>query len=211
MQETRHHILSILKKRTTATVDQIVDDLMAVRGTITHVTVRHHLTKLQKDELITSDTQNRKTPGRPHLVYMLTTRGLASFPNNFEYLTDTLINQLEQTLSGNQVNVIFEGVAQKMAAQAFITATTLPERLEQITAYLNQHGYEAAWEALPQGFLLHTYHCPYHREHTGANALCRMDMALIATLLGVVPRLTNHMAEGDNTCSYFIPDDTYLR
>lgn len=211
MQETRQHILLSLKKRTSATVDQLVEDLAAVRGTLTHVTVRHHLARLQEDGLITSQTEGRVTPGRPHLIYMLTEHGLQSFPNNFQHLFEEVLNQIEQTLPVATSNVIFEGVARTMAADAAITGVTMAERLAQVTNYLNNHGYEAGWESLADGYLLHTHNCPYHRERAGDNVLCRMDMKLISSLLGVVPRLASHMAEGDDSCSYFIPDKVFLQ
>jgi predicted ArsR family transcriptional regulator len=37
-----------------------------------------------------------------------------------------------------------------------------------------------------------------------------MDMQLISQLLGVVPRRLVHMAEGDESCSYLIPDPKLL-
>lgn len=65
MQETRRHILESLKQRGQATVDELVIDLRQRRGDqITAVTVRHHLTRLEEDGLITQAAPRpRTTPG----------------------------------------------------------------------------------------------------------------------------------------------------
>lgn len=205
MQETRQHILNSLRRRGSATVDELVEDLATTRGTITHVTVRHHLSKLKDENLITSEQRNRLTPGRPQLVFLLTPQGNASFPNNYQELAHGLIRELSSSLDSKQVNVIFEGLATSMAQAANVRGNDLPSRLEEVVVYLNEHGYDAKWETAPHGYMLHTYNCPYHHIHTKENVLCGMDMALISKLLGVVPRLASHMTEGAESCSYFIP------
>ncbi len=206
MQETRQQILNILRHRDVATVDEIVADLQLSRGSITHVTVRHHLGKLKDEGLITSEQRGRNTPGRPQLIFLLTQHGQSSFPNNYQHLAQGLMAEMRKSLEPKQVNVIFEGLASSMAIEAQITATSLKDRLDEVVIYLNQHGYKASWENSHTGYLLHTYNCPYHDMHTKEFNLCGMDMSLISQLLGVVPRLASHIAEGEDSCSYFIPE-----
>lgn len=205
MQETRSHILSFLKTQGASSVDQIVAHLRETRGPITHVTIRHHLARLLSEGLVTSTPLARSTPGRPQLIYRLTPQGESLFPNNFRLIAEGLIEQVKQTLPEKQANVIFEGLGVRLAQAAVVTSTTMPERLEQVVAYLNQLGYDASWELSSEGYLLHTYSCPYHRTDRDGSTLCRMDMALMANLLGAVPRLVRHMAQGDRSCSYLIP------
>jgi DeoR family suf operon transcriptional repressor len=205
MQETRSQILSFLKAHGSASVDHIVTHLNHVRGPITHVTVRHHLARLLAEGLVTSTPLSRSTPGRPQLVYQLTPRGESLFPNNFRRLVEGLIEQVQSTLTQEQVNVIFEGLGARMAQSAGIDGATMPERLQQVVDHLNQLGYQANWEPCPEGFLLHTYSCPYHRIDREGSTLCRMDMAFVASMLGVVPRLARHMSQGGSSCSYLIP------
>ena len=81
MQETRQHILEILREIGQATVDDVVRALCERRGEITAVTVRHHLTRLQEDGLITApELRHRNTPGRPQHVYKLTEKAQQHFP-----------------------------------------------------------------------------------------------------------------------------------
>ncbi len=207
MQETRQHILEILRERGEATVDDIVADLQRRRGNITPVTVRHHLTQLQKDNLITTpQLRHRSAPGRPQHIYALSEQAHQYFPNNYQPLLDNLLQHLKEQLPPREVNVILEGVADRMAAEAEIPDTPFPEKLDHVVTYLNEHGYNARWETHADGYLLQTTNCPYHQFSNDNIVLCDMDMRLVASLLGVVPRLLERMSAGDASCTYLIPD-----
>jgi predicted ArsR family transcriptional regulator len=209
MQQTRQQILAIVRDKGEVTVDQLVMLLSEIRGSITHVTVRHHLAKLQDDGLLhVEERRHREAPGRPQHVFSLTPRGADQFPNNYRELVKNLLQEIKETLPQEQVNVIFEGVADKFASQLSIPAGPLTERLNIVVDFLNEHGYQAHWEATNGGFLLHTSNCPYHQvndDHT----LCQMDMRLMSRLLGITPRLVKHVAEGDPTCSYYVPENVF--
>lgn len=212
MQETRQYILEILREKGQATVDEMVGDLQKRRGNaITAVTVRHHLNELLREQLITTtDLKHRDTPGRPQHVYVLTNAALTHFPNNYQPLINHLLEHLSDSLPNTEINVFFEGVADRMAADATIPALSLNERLDYVVRYLNDHGYNARWEESNNGFILHTTNCPYHQVAQDNHALCNMDMRLVSSLLGVAPRLVSRVSDGDSSCSYFIPADFHV-
>jgi DeoR family transcriptional regulator, suf operon transcriptional repressor len=207
MQDTRRHILEILKNHSEATVDEVVDELRQRRSDhITPVTVRHHLKILQDEGMVDSGKMRQRTsPGRPQHVYYLTERGLAYFPGNYQRLVETLLRQMESNLPPGGVNVILEGVATSMAETACIPQAPLEERLSAVVEYLNRSGYEAHYEPAENGYVLATCNCPYHHLSRETDSLCQMDMRLISNLLGVVPRLISRIAQGEDSCSYFIP------
>jgi predicted ArsR family transcriptional regulator len=209
MQETRQHILDILRERTEATVDEIVEELRKRRGKITPVTVRHHLLRLQEEHLITEpQLRHRSTPGRPQHVYMLTEQAQGFFPSNYQRLAVGLLEQIRAQLPPQHVNVILEGVAGSMASEAQIPNVPLAQKMDLAVEYLNSRGYKARWEKSDGGYVLHTSNCPYHEIAKTNDTLCDMDMRLIATLMGIVPRRIAHVIEGDHTCAYMIPEHT---
>jgi predicted ArsR family transcriptional regulator len=104
--------------------------------------------------------------------------------------------------------VLFEGIADRMAADASVPLLPLVERLNYVVGYLNEHGYNANWEQGEEGFILNTINCPYHQLAEGNRTLCEMDMRLVSSLLGIVPRLVSRISDGDAACSYFIPNKT---
>ncbi len=207
MQETRQYILKILKERGQATVEEIVADLQQQRGKITSVTVRHHLSILQEDNLITTpELQHRNTPGRPRHVYALTNKAFSYFPNNYQRLASSLLNQIQIRFPSEEVNVILEGVADSLASEACIPAGPMPNRLDATVDYLKQQGYNAHWESDTKGYTLHVKNCPYHGVAHRQETVCQMDARLITTLLGIVPRITDRISSGDSQCTFFIPD-----
>lgn len=207
MQETRRLILEILRDRGEATVDDIVNDLEQARGAITSVTVRHHLSKLQESGLVLSpEMRHRSSPGRPQHIYALSEQGLSQFPNNYQTLSVNLLQQMTKSLSSEQVNVIIEGVADSMAGEVTLIQGSMRQRLDGVVNYLNNHGYEAAWDVEGGGYILTMLNCPYHQAVDKADHLCQMDMRLISQMLGVLPRLRSNIADGDEYCEYFIPD-----
>lgn len=207
MQQTRRFIIEILRQRGEATVDDIVSELQRRRGKeITAVTVRHHLTRLQEDDLIASpQMRHRNTPGRPQHVYTLTEKAFAQFPNNYERLATGLLQGMRRHLPSDHINVILEDVADLMVVDANIPTASIEQRLDMTVDYLTRQGYEAHWEQADGGYMLCTSNCPYHHIAQGEHALCEMDIRLVAGLLGVVPRRLSHVMAGDHSCAYFIP------
>lgn len=207
MQETRRKILEILLEREKATVDEIVKELRKKRGDkITSVTVRHHLAKLQEEGLVSEPLMHhRSSPGRPRYIYELTSHGCSFFPNNYQQVTADLIKQMNRIVPPETINVILEGIADDMASEARIPDGTLEERLTAVVEFLNTKGYEAEWQANEDGYLLYTHNCPYHSVAQQDESLCQLDMRLVSTILGLVPRLRSRIAKGDSSCSYFIP------
>lgn len=209
MQQTRRYILDILKSHGEATVDEIVEELHKRWDTqITAVTVRHHLMRLQEDNLIAApEMRRRNSPGRPQHVYSLTEQAIAQFPNNYQQLVSSLLQGLQEHLPSDGVNVILEDVAQHMADEANIPDVPLEQRLEMAVEYLNTRGYEARWQSSGSDYMLHTNNCPYHQVAQEYEALCDMDMRLVSSLLGVVPRRHTHIMSGEHSCAYLIPDN----
>ena len=113
MQKTRQKILEYLKRHQQATVDElsrVLDDLTAV-------TVRHHLDVLRREELVAPpEIVHRDGPGRPKYAYRLTDKAEALFPRNLDTLTSHMLDEMKRSLAPQQINVIFEGVAEQMAA-----------------------------------------------------------------------------------------------
>ncbi len=207
MQVTRQQILDILNESGEATVDDLVAALRKKRhDAITAVTVRHHLNELLAQKLIAQvQLRHRNTPGRPQHVYTSTESAREHSPNNYQPLVIGLLAELSDHLAQSKVNVILEGVADRMYNEAGIVDAPITERLDRVVSYLNQHGYNASWSETDEGYVLQTTNCPYHHITKTSRALCEMDFRLVASLTGVVPRLLARKSHGDTSCSYLVP------
>ena len=207
LQETRRHIVEILKAEESCTVEEIVEKLSErLSRAITTVTVRHHLERLRAEALVEPPRiRRRNTPGRPQYVYSLSQRALEYFPNDYAMFASELVVQLKKTLPGPQINVIFNELADRMADEAMIPDASLPVRLNYVVNYLNSHGYDAAWEHDGDGYMLTTNNCPFERVAVAHEELCMYDSRLMTSMLGVTPRLVTSVRDGSSHCKYFVP------
>ena len=209
MQQTRRHILEILKERKEATIDEIVTDLTERIGKITAVTVRHHLEILRGDALVAAPkVRRRSAPGRPQYVYTLTERASDHFPNNYQGLATGLLEEMKTQLSPVQLNQILDGVADQMASDAMIPDGPIETRLDHAVAFLNTCGYTANWQVNGAGHVLSVTNCPYEQVSCNNHELCRMDESLVKRLVGGNPKRLDWQMADDDACRYLIlPDE----
>ncbi len=208
MQQTRRHILDILKERKEATIDEIVTALSERIGKITAVTVRHHLEILRGDALVAAPTVRRRSaPGRPQYVYTLTERAADQFPNNYQGLASGLLEQIKNQLPPTQVTQILEGVAENMAGDALVPDGPIEVRLDHAVAYLKEHGYTANWARNNGSHVLAITNCPYEQVTCSNPELCKMDKRLVDTLVGSSTERINWKQDDDEVCSYLVAND----
>ena len=201
-QKTRQAILDYLKERGPATVDELAGVL-----DLNSVTVRHHLDILRGEELIAEPVvRHRNKPGRPQYAYGLSEKASTRFPKNYCELAGKLLEEVKSSAPPGGVNVIFEGVANRLAASAPKCASDrpAPERLDRAVAFLNDHGYVASWEAAPDGYVLRTCNCPYEALAKNNPELCGMDLSLAANLLGGTVARVSRVLDGAASCSYHL-------
>lgn len=208
MQQTRRHILEILKEHREATIDEIVTALTERIGKITAVTVRHHLEILRGDGLVAAPAVRRRSkPGRPQYVYSLTERAADHFPNNYQGLAIGLLGQMKEQLPPKQVNVILEGLADSLVEQAMIPDGPLQMRLDHAVAFLKNSGYTASYHRNGDGLLLTVTNCPYEQVSCNNPELCHMDKKLIEGLIRQpARRLSCQMDDGTEVCTYLIEE-----
>ena len=202
MQQTRQIILNYLKEHGPTTVDKLAEVL-----NLTSVTVRHHLDILRTEGLVAEPViRHRTSRGRPQYLYALTEKASQYFPKNYDDLASKILAEIKAASTPQGVNVIFEGVASRFAAEAPRPAPGEPitNRLDRAVAFLNTRGYVAHWEATSEGFVLHTCNCPYEALAPQNRELCGMDNALIGSLVGAAPQCLTRVADGSSSCAYLI-------
>ncbi len=208
MQNKRQQIVEILKERGSATVEELSKELG-----ITTVTVRHHLDVLRAEGLVSEPVvRHRATSGRPQHTYGLTSKAGDLFPKNYNGLAAQILDEVKARYDMRAVNVIFEGVASRLLAEAPrpIADETLEQKLDRIVGFLNQKGYVARWGRGDDGILVHTCNCPYEGLADSHPELCNVDLTLIAALTGLTPDRVSHMAHGGQSCSYLIKESDLL-
>jgi predicted ArsR family transcriptional regulator len=207
MQSVRRRITEILKENGSATVAELADELRMAQ-----VSVRHHLDILVGEDLVElMGVRRRDGAGRPSQVYALTPNALSLFPQRNAELASSVLTELKALLPHEEVARILLRVAERTAAEAPRPTEnqTLEERLDQVTHFLTQKGYNARWETFDGHFELHACNCPYSGVAEEHPELCLMDHAMITQLLPEAVRsdcirLQSHVLDGANRCSYIL-------
>jgi predicted ArsR family transcriptional regulator len=200
MKSTRDRILQNLLNHPRSTINA-----MAEAAEINGISVRHHLSSLQADGLVTAE-EERHGVGRPRLVYSLTEKGRERFPTNYLRLTTRLLDQIKETLPEPIVNRLFTQMATDMAGNYAqqIEKFSMEERLDFVKNLLAQEGFTVEWEKTGDQYQIHEITCPYY--HIGQNhpEVCTVDQMLISTVLAIPAEKITCVLQGDAHCTYVI-------
>lgn len=201
MHSKRQQIVEILKRKGSATVDELSESL-----DISSVTVRHHLDVLQSEGLVGEPViTHRATAGRPQHKYTLTDTANEVFPKNYNGLASHLLDEIKSRHEAREIKTMFETMGRRLAAESpSPSGETAKQRMNRIVDFLNQKGYVAYWKNSDAGVTLHTCNCPYNGLVEKHPELCAMDVSLIASLTGTIPDCSCRLIDEKESCAYLI-------
>lgn len=200
MKSTREKVLQTLASNPRSTIVEI-----AKAVGINAISVRHHLTNLQAANLVSAE-EERHGVGRPRLVYFLTDQGLEKFPSRYYRLTNNLLQQIKETLPDTDVQLLFKGMAGKLADEYLPGFQSLgfEDRLSLLQSVLEKEGYALEWIKQENGYQLNEISCPFYQIGKEHPELCLFDKSLIAILLGIREEDIIHIRKNDNHCAFRI-------
>lgn len=202
MKSTRERILQTLLSHPRSTINDLAEAV-----SINAISVRHHLTSLQADGLVTAE-EERHGVGRPRLVYLLTEKGLERFPTRYLRLTTRLLDELKETLPPQAVRSLFAKLGTDLAGDYSDQVQDLPmeERLNLIKELLAEEGFTVEWEKHGDQYHINEITCPYYHVGQSHPEVCTIDQTLISTVLAVPAEKIHCVLRGDAHCTYVIPD-----
>ena len=199
-KNTRERVLQTLLANERCTINDLADSV-----DINPISVRHHISRLEAEGLVTS-AEERHGVGRPRRLYFLTEKGRERFPSRYIRLPLRLLQQLKENLPQPMVAKLFTQMAKDLAEEyAYeVSDLSMPERLQLVQQLLSAEGFQIEWEQKGEEFLLREINCPYY--HIGQNhpEVCAIDQTLIATLLGMPTTKVQCMLNGDAHCTYLL-------
>ncbi len=172
MITARQKVLDYLKKNRAVTAREIARALK-----MSAPNVRHHLGILKADgRAEVMSARKREGKGRPEKLYSLSRAALG---DNLAGLADILLTE-----AGSEVRM--EAVGKRLAGQTGISneaSQSIAKRLASTVEKLNEAHYMARWEAGAEGPRVILGLCPYAAIIQKHPELCKMDTAMLSTLL----------------------------
>ena len=195
---TREVILRTLKSQGKCTVNDLAE-----AAEVSPVSVRHHITALQAEDLVAAE-EVKHGVGRPYHVFSLTEKGFELYPGRYFKLTNRLLDEIKDHVSEDLVTELFSGVADAMAVQYATQLQGLPleERLPRLMDMLGEEGFDAEYEWRGDEVVIREMGCPYMqigREHP---EVCAVDTSFIATALDLPTERVNCLLDGDTHCTF---------
>jgi DeoR family suf operon transcriptional repressor len=200
MNSTRDRILQTLLRKPRSSIHALADEVG-----INPISVRHHLTNLQVEGLVSAE-EERHGVGRPRLVYFLSEAGTERFPTRYLRLTSRLLDQLKTTMPEPMVSKLFSQMASEMAKDytGQMVGLSMEERLDLAKILLAEEGFNVEWEKIGDQYQIHEISCPYLRIGQSHPEVCTVDQTLISKMLAVPAEKVQCILTGDAKCTYVV-------
>jgi len=201
MKSTREKILLTLLKKPQSTISDLAESV-----DINTISVRHHLSSLQVDNLIVAE-EVRHGVGRPRLVYSLTEEGLEKFPTRYFRLTNRILKRVRNSIPDEQVGELFREIAKDIASdhQKHLKLMSIEEKLTYIQNLLDEEGFYVDWEKQDNQYVINEVSCPYYQVVLNNPEVCNLDQTLISEMLSIPAKKIECILTGGRHCSYVIP------
>ena len=206
--KTKEDILSLLKRNGGHSVNELAASLK-----LASVTVRQHLTHLERDGLLVVAERRSQSSGRPFLVYRLTPKGHAEgFPYRSDRLVELLLREIG-LLTGKDLlgrsprektHLVLQRLAERLADEygPLVQGWPLQERVIFVTEVMLTDGGFAEWEATERGFEIRDFNCLFHRLLDGDS--CEWHRGFLSRMLGQDVRVQPCADATNNCCRYVI-------
>ena len=200
MKSTKDKILQTLLRHPKITINEIAEAVG-----INAISVRHHLSNLEKEGLIAAE-EERHGVGRPRLMYSLTEDGMERFPTKYLRLTTRLLAQMKETLPGPAVTKLFSQIAEDMAKEYSekMKGLSMEERLDFVKDMLAQEGFTVEWEKKGKEYQIHEITCPYYQIGIAHPEVCTVDQTLISKMLALPANKVQCILNGAAHCTYVV-------
>ncbi len=208
MHSTKTEILALLKRNDGSTVDELASSLG-----LAPMTVRQHLTALERDLLVRAEEVRRHT-GRPHHLYRLTVDGHRSTIDGHDRMLALLVEQVG-TLEPEDIAGIAPGarrarlfhnaaisLAERHAAD--VRALSGTDRIAKVVAILRSHGGFAEWHDLGAMWEVRDFACVY-RAVVGGGGPCDWHETFLSSVMSVEIRVAESPTGCADCCRYLIP------
>ena len=197
MQETRRHIVELMRIRG----GQTVQDLVAALG-LTRTAVISHLGVLQADGFITRGGL-RRGKRRPSVIYETTRLADGAFPQAYESFAVAVLNALKQNAPSALRAVLLrvgEGWVERDRHR--VARLKGQARVEAARQILEQQGFLPDLKRADSTYVLREHNCPLLRLATDHPEICDVVHRWMESLVGTPLVRVRCMRRGDPFSEY---------
>lgn len=185
------------------------DELAASLG-ISRSAVHQHLTSLERDGYL-EKLMRPSQGGRPGYAWRLTNKGVHLFPKQYAFFSELMIRGMKSSFGSDGLARVLEELGADIAkryAQRLAGASSDAERMRIVADIMQELGYVARAESVDGKPEIDARNCVYHDLAAEHPEVCRLDLALIAALLGREIEHAECMVRGGRSCRFRLPDET---
>jgi DeoR family transcriptional regulator, suf operon transcriptional repressor len=182
-----------------------IEELAAELG-ISRTAVQEHFGALETAGYIEKHAAT-KTAGRPISLYAITNKGINHFPKHYGWFANLMLDDLLDTISVEESEKYMRHLGEKLAVQLLsqFENKTMPERLVELTAVLNELGFVVEQKINEQNKpCLQACNCILHDLAQKHLQICQFDLALMSQVLGEKVEQSRCMAKGDTVCEFHL-------
>ena len=205
MHSTKTEILARLKRSHGATVDELSSSLG-----LAPMTIRQHLTALERDGAVSAREVRRPNGGRPHYLYSLTDDGHRRISAGYDRLVALLVREAGQCDVSSadpdaRRRLLFQRTALSLADRyrSETIALSGQARVERLAQILREHGGFADWHDAGGAFELRDFNCVF-RATVGHDGPCDWHETFLSSILELEVEAAPTEGCAD-CCTYIIP------
>ncbi len=193
----------LLKHRKSHSINKISEELG-----ISRTAVLQHFATLEKNGYIT-ESESKKTRGRPARHFALTERGIEYFPKQYAWFSELILKDFKKILGANAFRNHLKNMGMAMAQQLKepLDELNITDRLKKLIVIMSDLGYQATLidETNNKPYtLIEAHNCVYHELAQTHPEICEFDIGLISTFLKQEVELTECLAKGGCACRFKI-------
>ncbi len=207
MQGTKSEILRHLKLSGPASVEEL-----AARLGLAGMTIRQHLTTLERDALV-EVCDRRRGPGRPCRLYHLSPQGDAAFPRGYDVLARGILEQVAllqphevaELLPEEKVALLMRRYAERVAEPylAELDGCDRETRAMRAAAILAKISGFVDTERRHDGIAIHDFNCAYRKVVDPGPEACAWHARFLSILLGC--EVCWEAGDRTDCCSVLVP------
>lgn len=202
MSKTRDLIVSTLAKNRYCTITELVEVAQ-----ISHISVRHHIQKLEAEGLVDSKEEKHGV-GRPRRLYYLTQKGGEQFPSRYLSLTSRLLEQLKGSVPKETLDNLLKQIAVDMASSLTddvdFENLGLQDRIILLETLMKKEGFTVEVVQHEDLVEIKELSCPYYQVGQDHPEVCIVDRTLISNILDMPVEKISCILDGDHLCTYEI-------